>query len=114
MFVVNTTSATVGGASVTSEPRKRVPSSRRRNPGRRTGISLTRSLLLLATGGWRRALVRRSDWHDGLGRRSGWRRDRRRTPGESLVENRRGRATARGHQLEDKREAEKQAARPPG
>src|SRR5687768_6026809 len=34
MFVVNTTSATVGLAASRSRPRKRVPSSRRRNPVR--------------------------------------------------------------------------------
>jgi hypothetical protein len=37
MLVVKTTSATVGGVSALSEPRKRVPSSRRRNPGERLG-----------------------------------------------------------------------------
>src|SRR6185503_15674827 len=34
MFVVNTTSATAGAMARSSRPRKRVPSSRRRNPGR--------------------------------------------------------------------------------
>src|SRR5262245_38588363 len=34
MFVVNTTSATAGAIGRSSRPRKRVPSSRRRNPGR--------------------------------------------------------------------------------
>src|SRR5687768_10015978 len=114
MFVVNTTSATVGGASVTSEPRKRVPSSRRRNPGRRTGISFTRSLLLLASSGWRRALVRWSDWHHGLRRRSG---DRRRSScratRQSLIKDRRRRATTSRHQLEHEGDTEEETAGPP-
>src|ERR1700681_370385 len=44
MFVVNTTSATVGSRFPWSTPRKRVPSSRRRNPGVRfASVKVTRS-----------------------------------------------------------------------
>src|SRR5687768_16460597 len=38
MFVVNTTSATAGGTGESRRPRKRVPSSRRRNPGTERGL----------------------------------------------------------------------------
>src|SRR5687767_2325225 len=104
MFVVNTTSATVWGASETSEPRKRVPSSRRRHPGRRSVISLT-ALLLLASGWWR--ILRRRSCDRRRSRNRRWRATK------SLIENGRRGTTARGHQLQDKGDAEEQAAGPP-
>src|SRR5512146_546049 len=75
MFVVNTTSATVGlVVSVASSPRKRVPSSRRRNPGR-VSRSVTLVLWLLVRR-WlrgRRRLLSTGLWRSGV-----WRRSRRR------------------------------------
>src|SRR5688572_7708005 len=111
MFVVNTTSATVSGASETRVPRKRVPSSRRRNPGRRSGCSLTGALLLLGAGWWRALFIGGLDRNGGFRRRIHGRGRRARR--ETLVENRRRRAAARGHQLQRERESEEEASSPP-
>src|SRR5688572_521473 len=46
MFVVNTTSATAGAIGWSIRPRKRVPSSRRRNPGKeRWSVTAVRECL---------------------------------------------------------------------
>src|SRR5690349_10696652 len=122
MLVVNTTSATVMSAVPWTTPRKRVPSSRRRNPG-----TSTRSVTMLWLGRGRRrgggrvaagrSVARR---RGGGGERNGAvrvrRRRRRRGDGgrrECLVEHRRRRALLGGHQRQHVREEEKDPAAPP-
>src|SRR5688500_15695310 len=134
MFVENTTSATVGSDPAARaesplpremRPRKRVPSSRRRNPG---VLAASLKLLALPVGGRRsRWRSRRSRWsrtrcdRAGSGRRrlernrrSGRRRIARQRGGgggggrsERVFEDRSRRAVPCGHHLEQECESEK-------
>src|SRR5690349_11328069 len=129
MFVVNTTSATAGTIGESSRPRKRVPSSRRRNPGtERWSVNVARLWLL-----WLRRLW---SWRRGSGS-GGWRgrarlgcrleryrrvcllRHRWRSRGcrgrQRLVEDGGRDASASGRNLKHEREEqEHSAARPAG
>src|SRR3954469_25247907 len=111
MLVVNTTSATAGRKAESeapeNRPRKRVPSSRRRNPG-----SVTRDAanLLLRGRSWRfrrrrtsggRGRGNRLQRNSG-GRRWRWRRVLLRT--EALLEHRARYSRVRRHQLQDEAE----------
>src|SRR5688572_12483158 len=115
MLVVNTTSATVGGGEVLNCPRKRVPSSRRRNPGVELGSATLRSL-----GRWCRSrclrVAARSYGLDGknIGARlcRCW-RDRSRGRREGLVQNRTRRRTLRRGQRQEERQSQEDCAAPP-
>src|SRR5919204_5466848 len=123
MFVVKTTSATVVGAASRKAPRKRVPSSSRRNPGvklrsvtRLWRFRLRRRRRLRAAGLCCAACAScglRLNGQDVCVRpcRSGscWRRWR----AEGLIENRTRCGAPRGRQRQKKREAEKNSAAPP-
>src|SRR3990172_3759332 len=107
MLVVNTTSATLGaGSAAWRWPRKRVPSSRRRNPGReRSIVTIARyGLFASAAGGFFAS-------GDGGGRGGG--RGRALGRRERTVEHRGRRATAAREDLEHEREADEDASAPP-
>src|SRR4051812_20622554 len=121
MLVVKTTSATAGRSAAPRppaiRPRKRVPSSRRRNPG-----SVTRDVanLLLRGRSWRvrrRRSTRRCGRRGGL-QRYGRSRSRRRRRilllrSQALLEHRARNCGVARHQLKDEAESEKDAAAPP-
>src|ERR1041385_3151383 len=142
MFVVNTISATVGAAlDVASSPEKRVPSSRRRNPGVLLEALLTTWLWFLGRGfrsgrrRGRRARIRRRRLgglrvgrrrvrRSGIGRRQA--RDCRVRPTgcvrgrggygrglERLIEDRFRRAAARRRDRQQERQPEEQPTTPP-
>src|SRR5688500_2923411 len=113
MFVVNTTSATVGGTSERSWPRKRVPSSRRRNPGVKLGrdtrlwrLRRSRSLRVTAARSGRDGQHVRIR----LCRRGRWRRGLRR---EGLVQNRPRRGAARTGERQHEGDRQKNSTAPP-
>src|SRR5215467_2505305 len=143
MFVVNTTSATVGASpDAANSPEKRVPSSRRRNPGvlleerftacswflgrrrgwlwsRRRGARIRRRRLRATRcrgRGVRRRGIRRRQTRNCVRATGRSVRRSRRAYGrrlERLVEDRLGRAAARRRDREQEREAEEQPAAPP-
>src|SRR5688572_14393985 len=112
MFVVKTTSATVGAVAASLNcPRKRVPSSRRRNPGEKLGSATDlrrlrrwRGSLRVRSGGYRKHVWSR------LRRRGSGRRRRRR---EGLIQNRARRGTPGGRHRENEGQPEKNPSTPP-
>src|SRR4051812_38586697 len=109
MFVVNTTSATAVRSAPRRRPEKRVPSSRRRNPGENnSAVTSGRGSGAVWRGG-RRALRRGCQREY---RRAG---DRCRSGGRArrLVEDRLRRVAARRRQLEHERKPEEYSTAPP-
>src|SRR5450759_32446 len=121
MLVVKTTSVTAGsGAALETavRPRKRVPSSRRRNPG--SVIRVLAANLPLRSGSWRfrRLRSRRSGGRRRWLERNRWSRCRRRRHvlglgPQALIEDGPRRRRVRRHDLQNKAETEENAAAPP-
>lgn len=125
MLVVKTTSAAEGSPAVQMRPRKRVPSSSRRNPlspsrgSTGNALRLRRRRLRCCS---RRGSRRGSRWSVRLrgGRqrdRGGWARGRRLRCGRGgrrRIEDRSWHARARGHQLQHECEEDEDSAAPPG
>src|SRR6185436_9846728 len=121
MLVVKTTSATAGSVAASAppaiRPRKRVPSSRRRNPGSVTRVSAANLFLRC---GRRRVGVRscrRRRGRSGLERNGGRGSRRRRSRGrrtKPLFQNRAGSRGVGRHYLQDEAQTEEDPARPPG
>src|SRR6266566_571124 len=121
MLVVKTTSATAGSGAAstppTIRPRKRVPSSRRRNPGSAKRVSAAN--LFLGSGSWRFRLRSCRRCRSGCGlERNCWSGCRRRRNilglrSETLLQHgARSRGVGR-HQLKNETETEEDAATPP-
>src|SRR5512140_392045 len=120
MFVVNTTSATRSRSRSRRSPRKRVPSSRRRNPALvLAGITaLFRRSLRRWCRGWcggRRLGRRRERRQRHRRRRVGGRRRGRRSRAltRERIEHGRWRGRPRSHDLQNERECEEDAGTPP-
>src|SRR6266550_5548419 len=121
ILVVKTTSATAGSGAASGppaiRPRKRVPSSRRRNPGSAKRVSAAN--LILRGGSWRFGIRRcgRSrrrrwlEWNRGSRRRC--RRNVLRLRSKSLLQNRAWCRRMGRHQLENEGETEEDSAPPP-
>src|SRR5687767_2911592 len=107
MFVVNTTSATVGAPVLRRRPRNRVPSSRRRNPGIRFWLLTRVCESALAVG---RILRNGFERYRRSRRRRGWRHRRRR---QGAIEDGLGNSRPKRQEREDERQPEEDSTAPP-